>query len=172
MLRWIGMVMMITGSVGFGRCLVGKENERRDILRHTIHILNRIVNEIEYGKRTVEEICFLLACSEIEGYGEFFEEIYQKSKGMYGVSFGRILDNALQNKVKTLPLHKEERRILLELPSKVLLTDESLQLLELRQGIHALGDALGMAEKEAKEKNKVVMGLSVVTGVFLVILFI
>lgn len=169
MYRVFGLIMVVAGCSGYGLCLVSREKLRCSQLREVIHILHRFECEIRNGKRTIEDICFLLSSSEPEEYGRFFRKVYNLRRKMPGASFQYIWDEEMRNDMERLVLRKEEMDVIYDLPGKILQTNKELQLLEMIQICNYLEERLACANKELKERGKVIMSMSVLTGIFLVI---
>lgn len=172
MLKLAGILLLITGCIGLGVNKVAEEKRHIRELREIRRIVQRMQSEMIYGKRTLPEICLLFSQCLGEPYRSAFLEIFQRLEENDGSTLENIWKERMGVCMDTLPLKEEEKEILLFLPKHQGILDETIQAADVGQSLDFLTAHIGQAEAEYENKSKVIMSISVMTGLFLVILLL
>lgn len=170
MCKLAGMILLLTGCIGLGAEKVSEEKRRIAALRELYRIMTRIQKEMVYGKRTLPEICRLLEQCTREPYQGIFSAVYQDMERKDGTLLERSWRMRMEAGLKGLPLKEEEKNILLDLPAHLGILDESMQADDIGQSLDMVKGHIRQAECEYENKRKVIMSISITTGIFLVIL--
>ena len=172
MLKLAGILLLMTGCIGLGINKVAEEKRRIRDLREIRRIVQRMQSEMMYGKRTLPEICLLFSQCMREPYRSAFLEIFQRINENDGSSLERIWKERMNICMDTMPLREEEKEILRGLPEHQGILDETLQAAGVGQSLDVLEEHIRQAEAEYENKSKVIMSISVMTGLFITILLL
>lgn len=172
MLKLAGILLLMTGCIGLGINKVAEEKRRIRELREIRRIVQRIQSEMVYGKRTLPEICLLLSQCMKEPYQRAFLEIFQCLEENDGSTFESIWKERMNACMETMPLKEEEKEILRCLPEQNGILDETIQAADVGQSLDILTEHIRQAEAEYENKSKVIISISVMAGLFLVILLL
>lgn len=172
MCKLAGILLLMIGCIGLGRDKVADEKRRIRELREVRRMVQRIQNEITYGKRTMPEICLLFSQCMAEPYRTGFFEIFQRLNENDGSTLAAVWRVQMDACMADLPLKEEEKDILRNLPEHTGIMDETMQAVDVGQSLDFLTEHIRLAEAEYENKTKVIMSISVMTGLFLVILLL
>ena len=172
MLKLAGILLLMTGCIGLGINKVAEEKRRIRELREIRRIVQRMQSEMMYGKRTLPEICLLFSQCMREPYRSAFLEIFQRINENDGSSLERIWKERMNICMDTMPLREEEKEILRSLPEHQGILDETMQAVGVGQSLDVLEEHIRQAEAEYENKSKVIMSISVMTGLFITILLL
>ena len=172
MFKIAGILCILAGCIGWGANRIGEERRRIEYLREMIRIVRRIQDEIGYGKHTLPEICLILAecCGPL--YRIHFQQIYEQMNQERGMPLDRIWAQQMDRCQKDAPLSDEEKDILKNLPQNLGMQDEKLQAINVGRYEELLVGNCKKAEEAYENKAKMIFSVSVLAGVFLVILLL
>ena len=172
MFKMMGILCILAGCVGWGAGRVGEEQRRLKYLREMIFIIGRIRDEISYGKRTLPEICLILAeyCSPF--FQQYFKQIYERMNVGDGSSLNQIWEGQIEQCLFDTPLTDEEKNILKNLPHSLGMQDEKLQAESIGRSVELLARNCRKVEDAFENKSRMILSVSVLTGVFLAILLL
>lgn len=172
MLKLAGIVLLMIGCIGLGTNKVAEEKRRIRELREIRRMIQRMQNEMVYGKRTLPEICLLFGQYMEEPYKEAFLAIFQSLEENDGRALEEIWKEQMAVCMKSLPLREEEKDILRSLPEHQSILDETMQAASVGQSLDFLTGRIHQAEAEYGNKSRVIMSISVMAGLFLAILLL
>lgn len=172
MLKLAGILLLMAGCSGLGLDRVAEEKKRIRQLREIRRMVLRIQNEMTYGKRTLPEICLLFGQCMEEPYRTAFFDIYMDLEKNGGSGFNRVWKERLEECMRNLPLRREEKDILCNMPEYLGTLDEKQQAADIGQSLDFLSSHITQAEKEYENKARVIMSVSVTAGIFIVILLL
>ena len=172
MFKIAGVIFILVGCIGYGVDRIGREHSRVDHLREMIRIIRRIQDEISYGKHTLPEICLILSEHCSDSYRPFFSQIYEQANQGNGTPFGGIWEQQMRLCLEDVPLTEEEKDILRNLPQDLGMQDEKLQAENIGRSVDLLGRKCRKAEDAYENKARMILSVSLLTGVFLAILLI
>lgn len=172
MFKIAGILCILAGCVGWGANRIGEEHRRIEHLREMLNIIRRIQDEIGYGKHTLPEICLILAecCGPL--YRVHFRKIYGQMNQADGTALDRIWVKQIEQCQKDAPLSDEEKEILRNLPQNLGMQEEKLQAKSVGRCEELLVKNCRKAEEAYGNKAKMILSVSVLTGVFLTILLL
>lgn len=172
MFKLTGILLLMAGCCGLGLNRVLEEKQRIRELREIRRMVIRIQSEMVYGKRTLPEICLLFGQCMEEPYRTAFLSIYRKLEENDGTDLNRIWEEQLGACMKELPLWKEEKDILQNIPEYLGILDEKQQAADIGQSLDFLSVRIAKAESGYENQARVTMSISVMAGIFLVILLL
>lgn len=172
MLRLIGAVCILGGSLGLGWSFVGRMKERLAALYMIRQIFRMLQNEITYSKASYPEACRRIAGKVNEPYKTAFLEIYGQMSANRGGSFRAIWTESMEKCLKALPVSEEERRECLAFGDCAGYMDNRMQAEAIGQYMHSLERSVKKLEDDMTNKSKVIMSLSVMGGLLTAIILI
>ncbi|MCM1175083.1 MAG: stage III sporulation protein AB [Blautia sp.] len=172
MFKLAGILLLMAGCCGLGANRVAEAKQRIRELREIRRMVIRIQSEMAYGKRTLPEICLLLGQCMEEPYRTAFSAIYQKMEENDGTGLNRIWKERMEDCMAALPIWEEEKDILRNMPECFGSLDEKQQAADIGQSLDFLTAHIAQAEAGYENQARVTMSISVMTGIFLVILLL
>ena len=172
MFKFAGILLLMAGCTGLGINKVAEEKGRIRELREIRSIIIRMQNEMVYGKRTLPEICLLLGEWAKEPYRSAFTVIFEKMEENDGRVLQVLWEEEMDQCMKDLPLKEEEKDILKNLPAQLGIPDETIQAAGIGQSLDMITEHIAKAQTEYESKAKVIMSISIMAGLFLIILLL
>ena len=170
MFKIAGILCILAGCTGWGISRIGEERSRVRHLREMIRIIRRIRDEIGYSKHTLPEICLILSehCDSL--YQPYFKRIHEQMSRGSGASLDSIWEQQIRQCLCGAPLSEDEKDILKNLPKNVGMQEEKLQAGSIGRSVELLVRNCRKAEDAYDNKAKMILSVSVLTGIFLTIL--
>ena len=172
MLKLAGTILLMMGCIGLGINKVADEKRRIRELREMRRIILRIQSEMVYGKRTLPEICLLLSQYMEEPYSQAFCDIFHKMEKNDGSVLNNIWKEYMEVCMKGMPLKEEEKAVLVRLPEHLGILDENTQAANIGQSLDMIEERIHHAESEYENKSKVILSISIMAGLFLIIILL
>ena len=172
MLKAAGCLCILAGCIGWGGNKILDEKRRIRNMQELIRIIRRIQNEIDYGKHTLPEICLILSEYSREPFRECFQSIYERTGRQDDVCLEQIWMQETIRCMQTAYLQDEEQEILRNLPRNLGLQEGKHQAESIGQSMDLLIRKCRQAEEAYENKARMIFSLSILTGVFLVILLL
>lgn len=172
MFKLAGILLLMAGCCGLGINRVEESKQRIRELREIRRMVIRIQNEMTYGKRALPEICQLFGQCMEEPYQAAFLSIFRKLEENDGTDLNRIWKVQMEECLKNLPLLEEEKDILRNMPEYLGILDEKQQAADIGQSLDFLTAHITQAEAGYENQARVTMSISVMAGIFLVILLL
>lgn len=172
MFKLAGILCILAGCVGWGAGKIGEEKNRIWHLKELIRIIKRIQDEICYGKHTMPEICLTLSeCCDMP-YQAYFKQVYEQMGQERGICLDQIWEEQAAQWLKGIPLSEEEKSILKDLPRNLGVQEEKRQAESIGQSVDYLVRRCRQAEDGYDNKSRMILSVSILTGVFLTILLL
>lgn len=172
MLKLAGILCILAGCAGWGVSKIREEQYRVRQLRELIRIMKRIQNEISYGKHTLPEICFIMSEYSDVPYSLCFAKIYEQADLRNGVCLTQIWQQQMTQCMRDIPLIQEEKSILIDLPRNLGGSEETHQAECIGQSLDLLVRRCRLAEDSYAGKAKMIFSISLLAGVFMMILLL
>ncbi|MCH5248647.1 MAG: stage III sporulation protein AB [Lachnospiraceae bacterium] len=172
MLKLAGIILLMMGCIGLGINRVSDEKTRIIELRQIRRMILRMQNEMQYGKRTLPEICMIMGQCMEEPFKEAFNDIFKRLEENDGSMLDNIWKERLVECMKTMPLKEEEKAVLIEIPEQLGILDETTQAQNIGQSLDMIEERIHRTESEYESKSKVIMSISVMAGLFLTIILL
>lgn len=158
--------------MGWGGSKVREEWCRVEHLRELIRIIKRIQNEISYGKHTLPEICLILSEYSDAVYQPYFREIYDQMEQGTGICLTHVWQQQMELCLREIPLLKEEKDILSNLPRNLGMAEEKQQAESIGQSLDLLMRRCRQAEDTYANKSRMIFSVSLLAGIFLTIMLL
>ena len=172
MLKLAGILCILAGCIGWGGSKIREEQRRVQHLRELIRIMKRIQGEICYGKHTLPEICFILSEYSDLPYRLYFMKIYEQTNLRSGACLTQIWMQQMTQCLTDIPLQREEKDILINLPRNLGISEETRQSESIGQSMDLLVRRCRQAEDDYAGKAKMIFSVSLLAGVFITILLL
>lgn len=172
MFKLAGILCILAGCMGWGGSKIREERCRVEHLRELIRIIKRIQNEISYGKHTLPEICLILSEYSDTLYQPYFSKIYEQTEQGNGISLVHVWQQQMEQCLKEIPLLKEEKDILGNLPRNLGMQEEKQQAESIGQSLDLLMRRCRQAEDTYANKSRMIFSVSLLAGIFLIIMLL
>ena len=172
MFKLAGILCILAGCMGWGGSKIREERCRVEHLRELIRIIKRIQNEISYGKHTLPEICLILSEYSDTLYQPYFSKIYEQTEQGNGISLVHVWQQQMEQWLKEIPLLKEEKDILGNLPRNLGMQEEKQQAESIGQSLDLLMRRCRQAEDTYANKARMIFSVSLLAGIFLIIMLL
>lgn len=172
MLRFIGALLLMAGSIGIGWSMRIGLKENLEHLYQMRQIFWMLQKEIEYSKAPLPEACRKIGDKVEEPYRGAFLAIREEMIANYGTDFPTLWKRQMEKCMKEVPVAAEDKRIFLAFGNCIGYMDGAVQAQAVEQYIHKLERAIERQEKNIADKCKVIMSLSIMGGLMLVVILL
>lgn len=170
MLKLAGVIFILTGAVGFGRHLIQNLNMHLKHLIECREIFTRMDTGREYLCLPYAQLLRRAAKGRTKFFAEMLEEVAQEMEKSREADAKTLWEQAFYKREKQLFLKEEETELLLELSGCLLLEENHTKAAQIY--FMQLEDKIVQAMEEKKEKQKLYGTVSILFGLFLVILLL
>lgn len=172
MLRMIGVLLLMAGSVGLGWSVKEKWKASLEVLYQMRQIFEMLQNEITYSRASLPEACSRIGGRVEEPYRNAFFSIRKEMLANRGVPFYTIWKEEMEKCMEKLPGAGEDKRVFLDFGGCIGYMDGEMQAEAVEQYIHKLNISIERMEKDMWNKYKVIMSLSIMGGFMLAIMLL
>ncbi len=172
MLRILGGIMIMGGSLGLGLWYREQFLGRLRALYRLRDILEALISEIRFGKATLPECCLHVGKKQPEPYRSAFLEIYARMSLNTGAAFEKVFGECMAEALGSLPVTEEDKTSFLAYLCREGAGDGALQLCNLEQGRGQLERTLSGLEGERAQKCRMSLGLGALGGLLLLIVLL
>lgn len=172
MLRLIGIIFLVGGSIGMGWSMRDRLKKNLDTLYQIRQIFKMLQNEIIYSRASLPEACRHISEKVNQPYSSAFLAIHEEMNVNSGESFTLIWKKHMNKCIKEISVSAEDKNILLEFGNSIGYLDGTMQAQAIEQYMHRLDVSVSKMEKEMTDKCKVIMSLSVMGGLMIAIILI
>ncbi len=141
-------------------------------MREMIRILMLLQSKIRYECATLPECCGKIRHHVREPFAECFEKLEARLQRNVGEPFGEILTESVEEALKGMSVLAEDMQTFLAFARNGGISDRDMQLGILRESEELLQQRVTLLSEENASRCKLAMGLSVLGGLFLVVLFL
>lgn len=170
MLKYIGMFLIVVGAGGFGRYLSSYLKGHLDQLIESREIFAQMDAGREYLRLPYAQLLRRTAKGKGSVFSEMLTEVADEMEKNHQADAGRLWEKAFAKQKQQLLLKEEEKDLLLALARSLMLEGNHTQVAKMY--FLQLEDKITQAMEEKKEKQKLYGTVSVLGGVFLVILLL
>lgn len=171
MLRILGCILVVTGSIGFAQSICTEGKKRLEMLKQMRGIFETMKYYIAYQKAAIPEALWKLADKSDDLTAGAFKEIYKRVYEK-GESLPMAWHQQMENALKDCALSKEEKKLILDFPACLGFMEENAQAGAVDELLREINLHIKELTEEQKNKNKMIMSLGAAVGVLLVILLI
>ncbi len=172
MLRVIGVLLLMAGSVGTGWSIKEKWKASLEVLYQMRQILEMFQNEIAYSRASLPEACSRIGARVEEPYRGAFISIREEMLANRGLPFDTIWKEEMKKCLEKLPAAGGDKRVFLDFGSCIGYMDGEMQAEAVEQYVHKLNISIERMEKDMWNKYKVIMSLSIMGGLMLAIMLL
>ncbi len=170
MLKLIGACLIVCGCCGLGRKVVSGYRGRMNALQELCNILELMAGEIHYERSSLPQCCERVAAHLHPPFSVRFHRISERMKENRGVSFAGIFRQETEDLLEERPLRKGDIEKFWEFTETTGFADGDMQVRALRRSVEHLKEERQKLLEEEKEKGKVVKGLSIMSGLLIVLI--
>lgn len=170
MLKFAGIFFILTGAGGFGRYLIRNLNLHLKHLMECREIFTRMDTGREYLCLPCDQLLRRAAKGRSELFAGILEEVAEEMEKNREADAKTLWQQAFSKRKDVLCLKEEETELLLELSGCLLLEENHTKAAQIY--FMQLEDKIVQAMEEKKEKQKLYGTVSVLLGLFLVILLL
>lgn len=172
MLRCIGVLLLMTGSIGIGWSVRTGLKENLNHLYQMRQIFWMFQKEIAYSKAPLPEACRKIGGRVEEPYKRAFFAIKDEMAVNYGTAFPALWEKQMEICMKEVPVSAQDKRIFLDFGNCIGYMDGTMQAEAVEQYVHKLELTIERLEKEMADKSKVIMSLSIMGGLMLAVILL
>lgn len=172
MLKLIGAVFVLTGTVGFA---LACKQELYDRLHHTrclYRLLELLESEVRYSRASLPEACRIISNRIEEPYRTGLQSVWEEMQANRGLSFLQVWKIQMENCLQPVATAKKDKLLFLQLADSTGFADCRMQLRALEQCRELLGQSIKKQEESMENKTKVVMSMGLIGGLFLTIVLL
>ena len=170
MLKAAGFVLILTGAVGFGRYLSVSLGRYVSQLIECREIFVQMDAGREYLRLPYAQLLKRTAKGKEKLFAEILTEVADEMEKNKEADAGMLWKQAFCKRKREILLGKEEQEILLSLARSLLLETDHTQVAKIY--FMQLEDTIKRAMEEKKEKQKLYGTVSILFGLFLVIMLL
>lgn len=170
MMKIVGAILILCGCCGLGRKVVSGYRDRVDALQELCNILELMAGEIHYERSSLPQCCERVAPHLHPPFSATFRRISERMKENQGVSFAGVFRQETADALKQRPLRRVDREKFWEFTETTGFADSDMQVRALRRSVEHLKEEKQKLLDEEKEKGRVVRGLSIMSGLLIVLI--
>lgn len=172
MLKGIGAGLILFVSVVLGLQFKQRLREHLEHLIRCKEVLLMLSGEMSYAKTPLLEAFLHIADQGKEPFGSFLKEVAKRAEKDRGQSLAQIWRGALKSRQKEICFSREEWILLESLGENFGYLDVQMQLGHLSLCIQQLDANIEKAQRELLDKQKLYQYLSVMCGLFLILVLL
>ena len=171
MLRIMGCLLVIIGSIGFAQSICREGKNRLEMLEQMRGIFETMKYYIAYQKAAIPEALWKLSDKSDDLISAAFREIYNRVYEK-GESLPTVWQVQMEAVLMKSALSKEEKKMILDFPACLGFMEENAQAGAVDELLREINLHIKELTEEQKNKNKMIMSLGAAVGVLLSILLI
>lgn len=168
----IAGVCVMTGAFGFGYALCQEMKQVLLHLKEQKQLLLYIINEIAFMHRPMQEIFGTVGDRLKEPYKSFTLKISERMEERSGKKLQEIWEGEVKLLQKNGECPKDAVGTLLRMGESFGCDEDKMQIDALRLLEAELSEKISVRSQEKEEKSKLIRTLSVLAGLFCIVLFI
>jgi len=172
MLRGIGTLLLLTGTIGYSLCLCREMKSRLHCLYEMKRMYELFYSQVGYCLAAFPEACAAVKEHMEEPFAGLLESIYREAEQNTGKPFPQIWEEQTELHFSRFPLKKEDKALLARFSRSLGYADGELQKRAIDDQMSALASQIEKTEGHMAEREKVAMSFGVMGGLLLVILLL
>lgn len=172
MLRFVGVILLMTGCIGSGWSVKEKWKGNLEALYQLRQIFQMFQNEIAYSRAPLPEACARIGNRAGEPYQSALLSVRDEMLDDHGEPFLDIWNRQMKMCMGKLSIAGADKQLLLDFGNCIGYMDEKMQAKAIEQYVHKLDISIGKMEKKMADKCKVIMSLSIMGGLVLAIILL
>lgn len=170
MLKLIGMILILSGAGGCGASLIRTMNLHLEQLLKVRDIFLKLQSGITYQKLPYPQLLRKTALSTNDLFAEILTEISSEMEKNRQSDAAVLWSEALEKRKEQLFLKEDEKMLLLALAKNLVGESQNTKACEIY--FLQLEDKIMQSVKEKKEKQKLYETVSILCGLFLIVLLL
>lgn len=172
MLKIAGVIILLTGCIGYAGCLNASMNRGVEELKDFIYIFELLKSGIAYRGEMLPEACRFTGMRRKGKIGGIFTGIGEHAESNREKSFAEHWKEGLRKYFKDSSLKKKEQEYLTAFPEYIGFSDEAMQITVMEEYITQLKRRKEEQEQIYQNRKKVVLSICMASGGALVILLL
>lgn len=170
MLRFLGSMLILLGSIGNGWVLVASGRGRLANMQSVLYRLVRMNGEISFGRFDLTQVCRQCAGQDCDAFARALKQVADRMEKNLGEEFSFIWKEEVGTLLVKETVPEDFRNCLLELGDRVGMMDAQLSRQMLRETCTQLEQIMQHYREQLEDQNRVKVGLSIGAGMMMVLL--
>ena len=171
-MKILGAILVMMASCGIGFLYAGEINRRKMELEEQYNLMKLILGDIRYMRAVLPEAINKAIIRHQGSYMRFLKIISELLSESPGITFSDIWSTAVEKGLTQSALQQTDKQMLKRFGESVSLADRENTMLCFEQYISELKDEIEEISRVAGTKMKLYRSLGILTGAFIVVLFI
>lgn len=171
-MKIIGSVLVMVSSCGIGFLYADEIRKRKEELEELYYLMKLILGDIRYMRATFPEAIARAMNRHKGNYSRFLNCIFDKMSDASGIAFQEIWKNAVEAGLAYSAITVEDKQKLIRLGETINVTDREIVMSSFELYISELKEVIGRLQSDAQIKKKFYRSLGILTGIFIVVMFI
>lgn len=165
-------MLVVAGCSGLGIWYRARLQDGIIQLQRLKQLLELLMSEIRYHNATLPESCRLAGKRMPRPWGEALLQIWEKLEKDMGMGFGESWREEIGLHLEDLPISEREKEVVLGVAECEGFCDAAMQLSALEQHRDLLEDTIKRRKEQLQEQGRMAVGLGILGGLLLVIVFL
>lgn len=170
MLKFAGAGLIVYGCVGIGKRFLDVFRGRMHALQDLSEILELLMGVIAYEKSSLPQCCERVAEHIRPPFSEKLKNVAKRMKNNEGGNFGEVFRQETIETLTAYPLKTEDIEDFYAFSQKTGFADSEAQVRTIKRSIEKLQQERQRLYEEERDKSRVVTGLSLMSGLLLVLI--
>lgn len=167
----IGMIFVMGTSIGIGIYFIQKDKDRLHLMEEIKKMLLLWRGCVRQGNETLPEVFRNMSSKLDYRINMLLDNMVYKMNKMDGDTIRQVWKNNIEKLYKETSLKKEDFDLLVGIVDIIGLLDKQLQIENLNNFIYEFEDKIKKIKEHMIEKHRIYRLLSVVVGIFIVMIF-
>ena len=146
MLRIIGALLVLYGSLRFGFCYREEIRQNLERVRYLQKILEMFQSEIRFSKASLPEACYLIGRKVEQPYARSLLKIHEEMGENRGIPFSKVWRAEMEKCLIILSISKKEKDIFLDFAGCSGFADNEMQVRSIEQYASLLNQSIKRME--------------------------
>lgn len=171
-MKIIGAVFVLFASGGIGFLYARELMRRNKEIEELCRLLKMILGDIRYMRSTLPEAIARAKKRHGGSYQLFLCEVEECLQEASGTTFSQIWEMSMKRGLRTGALNEEDKQKLIHFGESISSADRETIILHFEQYIDELQQINQELKRTVKDKVKLYRSLGVLSGIFLIVLFL
>lgn len=174
MIRILGFVAILIGTMGCGLSIIKERKTDVEECKEWLYVLSVVENEMAFQKSTLPEICFRISKQSTINRKKriFLENVYNRMQEKNGESFGTVWEEEFKLHELGKECNREIEKEIQGIGKKLFFEDVAMQRNIVQTTMQKIEYYMKKKQRENETENKVVLCMSVMSGLLITILLI
>lgn len=171
-MKVVGAVLVMIASCGIGFLFAGEINKRKQELIEQYNLIRLLLGDIRYMRATLPEAISKAMIRHRGSYSDFLKTVSDILDEAPGICLSEIWKRAVNESLKQSALKELDKQMLKNFGEAISVADRENVMMSFEQYLNELKEVIDGVSRVAGTKAKLYRSLGVLTGVFIVVLFI